>query len=118
MIMKYIKIFEEFDGMEKKDWRSVLVEAASSYESDYPNNLAKLKNLTAEEIEDGNYDLYNSAAMVIVEPNVYLGEHNLDLGEYYDLVEDNIQIASRVLMEAGLDPNWKHVVSLVQEIGY
>jgi hypothetical protein len=50
--------------MEKKDWRSVLVEAASSYESDYPNNLAKLKNLTAEEIEDGNYDLYNSAAMV------------------------------------------------------
>jgi hypothetical protein len=56
--------------------------------------------------------------MVIVEPNVYLGEHNLDLGEYYDIVEENIQIASRVLIEAGLDPNWKHVVKLVGEIGY
>jgi hypothetical protein len=115
--MKYIKVFEEFGGMEKRDWRTVLVEAASAYESDYPNNLAKLKNLTADQIDD-NYDLYNSAAMVIVEPNVYLGEHNLDLGEYYDIVEDNIQIASRVLIEAGLDPNWKHVVKLVEEIGY
>jgi len=113
---------EVSENMEGGSWKDYLYEAAGKFERNNPDGLDKLSVASSENLDDLGEDLmnlYNEAAMVIVEPNVYVDKHEANLEEYYEMQEKNdLTFVKNALKEGDFDERWNHVINLVQDYGY
>ena len=103
-------------------WNQILFEAISNYNYKNPGKLNEVVKLNPEQDwSEEEWELYNEAAQVLVEPNAYIGRYNADeeMEYYYNQCDQN----GFGFVKGQIDPvenseNWKKVCDLVEVMGY
>lgn len=103
-------------------WNQILFEAIGDYNYKNPGALDKVVDLDPEkEWSKEEWELYNEAACVLVEPNAYIGRHDADeeMEYYYNQCDRN----GFGFIKGQIDPvenseRWKKVCDLVEQMGY
>jgi hypothetical protein len=103
-------------------WNQILFEAISEYNWKNPGKLDKVVTLDREkEWSDEEWELYNEAACVIVEPNAYIGRYDADeeMEYYYNQCEENgFGFVKGQIDQVDNSENWRKVCDLVEWMGY
>ena len=103
-------------------WNQILFEAIGDYNYKNPGKLNEVVKLNPEQDwSEEEWELYNEAAQVLVEPNAYIGRYNADeeMEYYYNQCDQN----GFGFVKGQIDPvenseNWKKVCDLVEVMGY
>ena len=103
-------------------WNQILFEAISNYNYKNPGKLNEVVKLNPEQDwSEEEWELYNEAAQVLVEPNAYIGRYNADeeMEYYYNQCDQK----GFGFVKGQIDPvenseRWKKVCDLVEQMGY
>ena len=103
-------------------WNQILFEAIGDYNYKNPGQLNEVVKLNPEQDwSEAEWELYNEAACVLVEPNAYIGRYDADeeMEYYYNQCDQN----GFGFVKGQIDPvenseNWRKVCDLVEAMGY
>jgi hypothetical protein len=100
-------------------WNQILIEAISEFTYKNPGALDKLQSITPDEAWSGPHaDIYRDAAMVIVEPEAYLGRSDINLEDYHNMCDNSMDFIKGAIGCVDDSDKWNKVIDLVSETGY
>lgn len=118
--MKHLQLFENWLN-ESSNWQDMIMSACSDFEEKHPGGLEKLLASDADSIMNSEelQDLYNEAAMCVIEPNVALNRHEVNMDSFYDKSErEGLGFIAPVLRERPDGDKWVLFLDLIEELGY
>lgn len=120
--MRHVKLFESWLNENDADWMETVNDACREFEYANPGALDKLCNSNPDTImeDETMMELYNQAAGCFIEPNVVLGQHEIDMPKWYNekMGNGDMMFVLPAIENLPNSGKWKCIIDLVSEIGY